>query len=320
MCWITQSCRGQLVDGEWEGNIIAEAACRPTPFWTGNANSPVTQLSDARTRLDRSKHDHLQAVALLNAALERYNSVENASNLDELGRARIKSNETEQALAQVMSDLNGMLGLLQSGNSNASTDLATEALRVLVEQQLGALVAELSLTMTELDVSSAAHKAAEQELAVVRAELERLSNLTNTTQPAAVVLDDSREEKGMSFQERLEYERKHKELQDSRKDEETKSTVLIVIVAIILLLSCIAIAAGGYVINNLRNKPMPTEGQIASDGGVMVVGRPIGADGSSPPAPPGGKGKSAKEGFSNEPLRKAGKADGPPSPAKTAWT
>jgi len=119
-----------------------------------------------------------------------------------------------------------------------------------------------------------------------------------------------------------EAQQKSKEKEEDKEDAEKKNTVLIVVVVVVLVLSCVLIIGGGFMINKLLLKPssataVPFESQVAADGGVMVVGRPVGNEqpGNAPTPGKGGKEKGDKE-----PLRAgaAGKAD-PPSPPKTAW-
>lgn len=122
--------------------------------------------------------------------------------------------------------------------------------------------------------------------------------------------------------------------QEEQEKKEAANLALVIVAVVLGLLLLAALGAGWYACTNMSSKPAissSVEGQVASDGGVMVVGRPVDASagssaGHSPPGNPtkGGKaspscGDPQKE--YNSPLRaagqgKTGKAMPPP---KAAW-
>lgn len=308
MCWLRKSCI--------HGRVVTDAACRPVPSWSRD-NS--TQLERARMRLAAVRTKHLANGNRLKEAEQQFGSNVSA----EAAEARLRRAESEVELVIVVEGMNVMIASLRqetsSQNLSAVDLLATEAHRQLVGEHLGAFLSELSLVLDETQDSSAAHNAAAQELEVthtlyreIQSELERSKEQQ---------LDS--EEKQSSLQLSLDASKEKMEEEERKKEKEkSKNSALVIVIAVLcVLLFCGALAAG-YICYAMSSKPPVIhgnmEGQVASDGGVMVVGRPVNADSvERPPGrPPGGKVGA------NDPLRAAGspsKVGSGAPPPKKAW-
>lgn len=301
MCWLRQDCI--------LGAKVTDVACRPAPF---GKQGDSTQLDRARVRLAAARAKHVS-----NVDSENTERSSNESS-DTFKKAERRRQESELDLATLVERMNLMLAPLSQNvstvNFSAEELLATDAHRRLVGEQLKEFLEELSRVIDGTQVSSTAHIAASQELEALYALYLEIQGSLETSEKVQNLLEADK-----------------KELEDKQGKEEEEDDNMLGTIGIVIAIGVIVVIACGaavYLCHTLSQKPPAIthnmEGQVASDGGVMVVGRPVNVDSAERPpgsgVPPGGG-----KGGGNDKLRGAGNPSDvdpgapPPRAPKNAW-
>lgn len=324
-----------------DGQVRTDAVCRPIALFS-QANTTVAKLERARLQLKSAREQHDQA----------------------------PSASTEQELSAVILLINSMLPSLVEdtslGDGTAAELHATEALRQEALDQLSSLVAELRLALGQLEVNTEIYNDTESELRraeisfqtmqteLVTLQLQLAGLISNSTTTSNDITNDTNSEMQDLQQAIEEYKARQAELElqmrkrleeQERKNAEKESTNVWLILVLVLLIACCIGTVFAAIFAVQRSKDttpvvdvLDMEGHVASDGGVMVVGRPV-ADSGGPAGRGGGapgqggseKGdlKGGKTASSDEKadlkggaekLRSAGLGkDGSAPPPKAAW-
>lgn len=297
-CWLKSVCRG--------GYVEVDAACKPSALWN-QANNTAAELQRARAELEAVRRTHGLAQAELLGVLGT-----NSATPEQVKAAWAHKNATEEALAEVVQRLGDALGSV--GVTLNSTTSRSDAgfLRQQVSQQLGALTSELEAALASVATSSAAYLATKQELDKVKQSFTNVNQSLESTRKEVSVLNESRKQLLSDLQtSQSQLDRANAEREADRKAIDRERTVFLAITIVVVTVLVLIIAGTACICFRYQQqwKTAVATAQlggpaVVSNGGLMVVGRPVEVPGAVPAC-----GKGAGNGADSELRRAAGGPD-----------
>lgn len=306
-CWLHKVCTSV--------GLEVHGACRPNAIWL-QAGSTAAELAKTRHAVTQAEVKYAEALSLLRQLIKSDGST------NQLTAAQLTKNNTEEELISLIMALGAIQETANDDSIMGDTggDVAREVLKQQVGQQLAHVITDLSQLLAQLEDSTRAHAATSAELDRARAAYGLVSGSLRESEEDA---NTAKQGNTVLAQENVRLEEKNTSLK----------TVLIICLAALVV---VVIACGAFLYMYRRNmltavKEARTTHQFpvgpamaGANGDLMVVGRPVPADGSVAAGPVGGgptptKGKEGLlpddfDGFASA----SSSAERPPA-TKQAW-